>query len=155
MPLHSFVIHFSISFICVFALMCIASVISSKFFRRLDGILPTLAIVSGILILLGKQTGELLAECTAEVDWHQHGQWADLLTGSIFVLDFCTALWWILSSRGKINNFIIDRIPKKITLLTSVIFLRILKFLIISFSLMVLFFTFMTGHSGAQLVWIK
>lgn len=155
MPLHPLVVHFSISFICVFALICIASVFSSRFFRRLDGIIPTLAIISGALILLGKETGELLAERTTEVDWHQHGQWADFLTGSTFVLDFCAVLWWVLSSEGKINNFVIDRIPQKVIFFTSVVFLRILEYFIIVFSLLVLFFVFLTGHSGAQLVWIK
>lgn len=97
-PLHPLFVHFGVTFLCVFALFCIATVISPTIRRWSNFLLPIFAVATAAIAFITKQTGEMLGHQTHDVNWHSHGDWGNLAAMAGILLSGCAVLLWMSES---------------------------------------------------------
>ena len=151
-PLHPLFVHFGVTFLCVFALFCLAVVISPAIRRWSNFLLSLLAVATATIAFITKQTGEMLGHQTHDVNWHSHGDWGDLAAMAGILLSGCAVLLW-MSESSRMNRYDFSKSIQQI--LAKPLMFRGVCLAIIICSVATLIFTFIAGHTGAELVWLE
>lgn len=154
LPWHPLFVHFAVSFLCLFALGAVAVISSRRVAQRVGIFFPIFGVVTVLLSVITKQTGEILAESTTDVNWHQHADFADAAVIAAFLLGCaCVLLWWLSPATTLFTSH--RAVAKIRTQAQRPALYNVLRILILLLAVATLVATFLTGHSGAQLVWME
>ena len=133
LPIHALVVHFAVVILPLAATALIAMIYMPKLKNKYSFISVAGIVLGAGAAFVAKQSGEALAEHIGNPV--KHANYASLLTFAAFAL-MVAALIWYRSSKGRLSRVVTPL--GHVTVLLAVV---------------VLFLTFLTGHTGAEAVW--